>query len=98
MRLNWGPYLWMRCYNNGAQFLNQVVGKNPDWAELEEDARDVPPGSKGILVAPFVYPEPSLGVLKPAFRWTPKQPKKDGVRFRASGGIGVSNRPGRAAA
>src|SRR5262249_53305169 len=22
MRLNWGPYLWMRCYNNGAQFLD----------------------------------------------------------------------------
>ena len=26
MRLNWGPYLWMRCYNNGAQFLDRVVG------------------------------------------------------------------------
>ena len=31
MRLNWGPYLWMRCYNNGAQFLDRVVGTNPDW-------------------------------------------------------------------
>src|SRR6202030_1862946 len=26
MRLNWGPYLWMRCYNNGAQFLDRIVG------------------------------------------------------------------------
>ncbi len=31
MRLNWGPYLWMRCYNNGAQFLDRIVGKKPDW-------------------------------------------------------------------
>src|SRR5262249_53846769 len=30
MRLNWGPYLWMRCYNNGAQFLDRVVGARPD--------------------------------------------------------------------
>src|SRR5262249_55897580 len=30
MRLNWGPYLWMRCFNNGAQFLDRVVGKRPD--------------------------------------------------------------------
>ena len=39
MRLNWGPYLWMRCYNNGAQFLDRVVGREPDWAKLEEAAR-----------------------------------------------------------
>src|SRR5437879_11955626 len=31
MKLNWGQYLWMRCYNNGAQFLDFVVGKNPDY-------------------------------------------------------------------
>ncbi len=24
MRLNWGPYLWMRCYNNGALFLDHA--------------------------------------------------------------------------
>ena len=28
MKLNWGPYLWMRCYSNGAQFLDGVVGAN----------------------------------------------------------------------
>ena len=26
MRLNWDPYLWMRCYTNGAQFFNHVLG------------------------------------------------------------------------
>ena len=34
MRLNWGPYLWMRCYNNGAQFLDRVVGERPDWEKI----------------------------------------------------------------
>src|SRR5262249_16291195 len=71
-------------YNNGAQFLNEIVGKDPDWAKLEEAARDVGPGSKSHRVAPFVHAEPSLGVMKPRFRWMPKQPKKDGMRFRAS--------------
>jgi xylulokinase len=84
MRLNWGPYLWMRCYSNGAGFLNKVVGKNPDWQQLEADARDVEPGCKGVMVVPFVDPEPSLGVMKPNFRWEPKQPKSPGKRFRAS--------------
>ena len=39
MRLNWGPYLLMRCYNNGAQFLDRVVGADPDWVRLEALAR-----------------------------------------------------------
>src|SRR6185436_15218505 len=43
MRLNWGPYLWMRCYNNGAQFLDRIVGPHPDWNRLEAEARAVPP-------------------------------------------------------
>lgn len=84
MRLNWGPYLWMRCYSNGAQFLNKIVGKDPDWAQLEADASAVPPGCDKTMVAPFVHPEPSLGVNKPYFRWEPKEPKKAGVRFRAA--------------
>src|SRR5207247_6083329 len=65
MRLNWGPYLWMRCYNNGAQFLDRVVGARPDWAALERAARAVPAGSNGVAVLPFVYPEPSRGVAAP---------------------------------
>jgi xylulokinase len=84
MRLNWGPYLWMRCYNNGASFLNEVVGENPDWIALEAEAQDVAPGCKGSNVLPFIVPEPSLGVKKRMFRWKPKEPKKDGIRFRAA--------------
>ena len=84
MRLNWGPYLWMRCYSNGAGFLNKIVGKKPDWPQLEAAAREVEPGCKGVFVLPFVDPEPSLGVMKPNFRWEPKQPKSPGKRFRAS--------------
>jgi sugar (pentulose or hexulose) kinase len=84
MRLNWGPYLWMRCYNNGAQFLDRVVGARPDWAALERAARAVPPGANGLAVLPFAYPEPSRGVTAPRFQWLPSEPSDAGVRFRAS--------------
>lgn len=86
MRLNWGPYLWMRCYNNGAQFLDQVVGPNPDWAELERQARQVPPGCNGTGVMPFVLPEPSLDVAQQqtGLRWFPQEPREPGVRYRAA--------------
>ena len=49
MRLNWGPYLWMRCYNNGAQFIDQIVGARPDWKKLEAAATTVPP-SAGLSI------------------------------------------------
>ena len=86
MRLNWGPYLWMRCYNNGAQFLDQVVGPKPNWAELEEAAQHTPPGCDGTLVLPFVNPEPSLGISQKdaQLRWIPQVPESMGTRFRAS--------------
>ncbi len=86
MRLNWGPYLWMRCYNNGAQFLDQVVGQNPNWADLERQARQVPPGCNGIGVMPFVLPEPSLGVDRQhtGLRWSLQEPRDPGLRYRAA--------------
>ncbi len=84
MRLSWGPYLWMRCYNNGAQFLDRVVGPRPDWAALEQAARAVPPGCGGVGVLPFVHPEPSRGVDRPRLEWTPDLPADPGVRFRAA--------------
>src|SRR5204862_4188690 len=84
MKLNWAPYLWMRCYNNGAQFLDRVVGANPNWEELETAARAVPAGANGHRVLPFVAPEPSLGVRQPRFEWRPHQQAELGVRFRAS--------------
>ena len=84
MRLNWGPYLWMRCYTNGAQFLDQIVGKQPDWHKLEEQAAAVPPGVGSTMVLPFLYPEPSLGVMEKNFGWHPAPPRKPGEKFRAA--------------
>lgn len=84
MKLNWGPFLWMRCYSNGAQFLDRVVGSKPDWDGLEKAARAVPPGCNGTAVLPFVLSEPSIGVNEPRFKWIPNEPSELGVRFRAS--------------
>jgi xylulokinase len=84
MRLNWGPYLWMRCYTNGAQFLDKIVGKKPRWDKLEEQARACPPGCNGVMVLPFVFPEPSLGVMHKRFAWLPEAPTDPGVKFRAA--------------
>lgn len=84
MRLNWGPYLWMRCYNNGAQFLDRVVGDRPDWERLEQEARTCPPGSDGTTVLPFGAPEPSLGVATAKVSWFPAEPKEPGKKFRAA--------------
>jgi sugar (pentulose or hexulose) kinase len=84
MRLNWGPYLWMRCYNNGAQFLDPIVGDRPDWAALESAAGAVEPGCNGVAVMPFASPEPSLGVAKAGVRWVGQEPREPGVRFRAA--------------
>jgi sugar (pentulose or hexulose) kinase len=84
MKLNWGPYLWMRCYSNGAQFLDRVVGPRPDWDALEKAARAVPAGCHGTAVLPFVLSEPSIGVSAPRFEWLPSEPSEPGVRFRAS--------------
>jgi sugar (pentulose or hexulose) kinase len=84
MRLNWGPYLWMRCYNNGAQFLDRVVGNRPDWEALERAARACQPGANGVAVLPFAYPEPSLGVHAARVQWLPQEPTDPGQRFRAA--------------
>ena len=84
MRLNWGPYLWMRCYNNGAQFLDRVLGSRPDWERLEREARVCPPGAEGTMVLPFTAPEPSLGVGKPRLEWIPNEPQEPGQKFRVA--------------
>jgi sugar (pentulose or hexulose) kinase len=84
MRLNWGPYLWMRCYNNGAQFVDRVVGVKPDWDRLEHEALACPPGCDGAAVLPFVAPEPSLGVKEGKLQWIPTEPNEPGRKFRAS--------------
>src|ERR1700722_5119731 len=48
MRLNWGPYLWMRCYNNGAQFLDPILAPKPDGKSLEQRPRRITPGCNGV--------------------------------------------------
>jgi xylulokinase len=85
MRLNWGPYLWMRCYNNGAQFLDPVLGPKPDWKSLEQRARRIKPGCDGVSVLPFLVPEPSLDVRAiPKSLWSPREPTDRGQRYRAA--------------
>lgn len=84
MKLNWGPYLWMRCYSNGAQFLDRVVGAKPDWKTLEGLARKAAPGCGGVAVLPFVLSEPSVGVLAPRFEWVGGEPTEIGLKLRAS--------------
>ncbi|HJZ57206.1 MAG TPA: FGGY family carbohydrate kinase, partial [Gemmataceae bacterium] len=84
MRLNWGPYLWMRCYSNGAQFLDRVIGPNPDWPALEAAARSVAPLCGGTTILPFLLAEPSIGVNAPRVQWLPIQPREPGVRLRAA--------------
>ncbi|MBY0524692.1 MAG: xylulose kinase [Gemmataceae bacterium] len=84
MRLNWGPYLWMRCYNNGAQFLDRVLGPKPDWERLEAEARGFGAGADGVTVLPFVAPEPSLGVSAPRVQWSPREPRNLGQKYRAA--------------
>jgi sugar (pentulose or hexulose) kinase len=84
MCLNWGPALWMRCYNNGAQFLDRVLGARPDWEGLEIEARAVPAGCGGVGVLPFTAPEPSLAVTSARLQWIPEESRESGIRFRAS--------------
>src|SRR5205823_2503307 len=84
MKLNWGPYLWMRCYSNGALFLDRVVGPSPDWKALEAAARKVPPLCNGTAVLPFALSEPSLGVERPRVEWSPAEPADPGTRLRAA--------------
>ena len=92
MKLNWGPYLWMRCYSNRAQFVDVVAGK--DWYKLEAEAAKVPPLCNGTSVLPFLLSEPSVGVDKPQVKWTPAKPGDPAgvepsdrpVKVRVSGG------------
>src|SRR5262249_45125681 len=84
MRLNWGPYLPLRCYSNGPQFLDRVSGPNPDWPALEAAARSVAPLCGGTTILPFLLAEPSIGVNAPRVQWLPIQPREPGVRLRAA--------------
>jgi xylulokinase len=100
MCLNWGPYLLMRCYSNGAGVLNRAVGaekswQKSDWEALEAEARAVPAGSHGHRCLPLLDAEPSLGIdnHKKGIRWLDgggrpqvagSGPEQRGLRRRAS--------------
>lgn len=84
MKLNWGPYLWMRCYSNGAQFLDKVVGPDADWAALTTSAREAGPRTRGVEVLPFLLSEPSVGVMTSRVQWFPGPPSTPGERVRAA--------------
>jgi sugar (pentulose or hexulose) kinase len=81
MKLNWGPYLWMRCYSNGALFVDTVAGR--DWYTAQPEAAKVPPLCGGASVLPFFLSEPSVGVTRPEVRWSPAEPAGRAVRVRA---------------
>ena len=84
MCLNWGPYLWMRCYSNGAALITHLFGRNPPFDRMEKAAATVPAGCGGVRLLPFVDPEPSLKVNAPALEWPNGEPSEEGVRFRAA--------------
>ncbi len=79
MKLNWGPYLWMRCYSNGSASINRLVGDRP-WTELEEKARACEPVPGGTVAVPFYAREPSLGVKEKRVGWEPHKLGKAGAR------------------
>lgn len=83
MCLNWGPYLWMRCYSNGAGLITHFFGKEPPFDSLEKAAAKVPAGCDGVRLAPFLDPEPSVKVNEAALEWSPSEPTEPGVKFRA---------------
>jgi sugar (pentulose or hexulose) kinase len=83
MKLNWGPYLWMRCYSNGAQFLDKIVRSKPDWPSLEAQAGAIKPLCNGTAVLPFILSEPSLGINSSLVHWFPNEPNDVGMRIRA---------------
>jgi len=86
MRLNWPdrPYLWMRCYSNGAEFFDTVVGKDADRKAVEAAARAVHPLCNGTSVLPFLRSEPSIRVNKERVEWSPELPTDIGTRARAA--------------
>lgn len=82
MKLGWdGAYLWMRCYSNGAGFIDSLM---PLQARLDAEpaAEKLPPGCSGTAVLPFLRSEPSLGVKSERVEWT-NESKDPAVRVRA---------------
>ena len=85
MKLGWnGAYLWMRCYSNGAQFVESVEALDRRIAVEAEAAERVPPLCNGFAVLPFLRSEPSLGVANERVAWRPNPPSDPAIRVRAA--------------
>ena len=85
MKLGWeNAYLWMRCYSNGAQFVESIEPLAVRIAVEQEASERVPPGCNGVAVLPFLKSEPSLGVSSERVEWRPAEPKEPAVRVRAA--------------
>src|SRR5262245_1831412 len=82
MKLNWdNAYLWMRCYSNGAQFVDKIAGS--DWHKFDQAVRDVPAMCSGTRVLPFLLSEPSVGITEALVKWHPTEPPAGPVKIRA---------------
>ena len=85
MRLNWGPYLWMRCYNNGAQFLDRVLGARPDWEQLERAGACLSSRARtGRWCCPSLLRSRRWASASRGWSGFPSEPKEPGKKFRAS--------------
>jgi sugar (pentulose or hexulose) kinase len=85
MKLGWnGAYLWMRCYSNGAQFVESVEPLEGRIAVEAEAADRVPPLCNGVAVLPFLRSEPSLGVVNERVAWQRNLPSDPAIRVRAA--------------
>ena len=84
MALNWGPFLLMRCYSNGAYFIDRIIGKQVDYAYLEQEARKTNPTVDSVQILPFIVSEPSLGINEPRLEWVNgTEPENIGEKYRA---------------
>lgn len=83
MKLGWdGAYLWMRCYSNGAGFIDSLMPLK-ERLEAEPAAEKLPPGCNGTAVLPFFRSEPSLGVKSERVEWKGES-RDPAVRVRAA--------------
>ena len=83
MKLGWdGAYLWMRCYSNGAAFVDSVE-KLETRLQVNAAAEKLPPGCNGTAVLPFENAEPSLGVNDSRVEWR-NETQDPAVRVRAA--------------
>ena len=84
MKLNWGKKLWMRCYSNGAQFVEGIEPLSKRIEVQQAASENVPPGCNGTAVLPFEKSEPSIGITKAGLEWHPSVPADTAARVRAA--------------